>query len=111
MGHDEPVVLKPLPEAINLFPNFIAQQPETIVLKEKISLSGDSFSVKTQDGRPILQVKGEAMSLSGRKTFMDMEGKVLFQLRKQHFSIPKTFYCEDSQGARILEVQCKFGSK
>lgn len=106
-----PVELAPLPEAIGLFSSYIARQSETLILKEKLSIGGDSFSVKTVDGRDVLQVKGEHLSLSGRKTITGTDGTVLFQLRKQTFSIPKTFYCEDPQGKRIFDVQCKFSSE
>jgi uncharacterized protein YxjI len=48
-----------------------------------MSLSGDDFSIKTQDGRAIFQVKGEVLSLSGRKHLNDMSGKHLFDIRKE----------------------------
>ncbi|KAL1647989.1 hypothetical protein SLS58_002313 [Diplodia intermedia] len=105
--------LPPYPTPLGLFPSFIARQAEPLVLKEKVmSLSGDSFSIKTVDGRAILQVKGEYFSLSGRKHVMDMQGNVLFTIRKEHFSIPTCYYAEDPSGKRLLEVQSKwsFGS-
>ncbi|KAL1629005.1 hypothetical protein SLS54_001697 [Diplodia seriata] len=73
-----------------------------------MSLSGDSFSIKTVDGRAIIQVKGEYFSLSGRKHVMDMQGNVLFTIRKEHFSIPTCYYAEDPSGRRLLEVQSKW---
>ncbi|EOD45603.1 putative duf567 domain protein [Neofusicoccum parvum] len=101
--------LPPYPTPLGIFPSFFARQAEPLVLKEKVmSLSGDSFSVKTVDGRAILQVKGEYFSLSGRKHVMDMQGNVLFTIRKEHFSIPACYYAEDPSGRRILEVKSKF---
>ena len=41
-----------------------------------------------------------------------MQGNALFQIRKQTFSIPSTYYAEDPNGNKFLEVQGKwsFGS-
>lgn len=97
------------PQALGIFNNYIALQPESLILKERVlSLSGDSFIVKTLDGREILQVKGEAFSLSGRKTVMDMQGNHMFTIRKEHFSFPKMYYAEDAQGKRFFELEGKF---
>ncbi|KAJ6552058.1 tubby C-terminal-like domain-containing protein [Mycena vulgaris] len=101
--------MQPYPTPLGLFSAFFARQPEPLVLKEKVmSLSGDSFSVKTTDGRPILQVKGEAFSLSGRKHVMDMQGTVLFDIRKKHLAFPALYYGEDPAGNHIFEVKSKW---
>jgi uncharacterized protein YxjI len=106
--------LVPLPSPIALFQQFVARQTETLILKEKVlSLSGDSFSIKTHPGQqPVFSVAGDAFSLSGRKTVTDISGTPLFQIRKQHFKIPATYYAENLQGQKIFEVQGKwsFGS-
>jgi uncharacterized protein YxjI len=97
---------------VGVFPQFIAQQSEQLVLKEKVlSLSGDSFSIKTVDGRPIIQVKGEALSLSGRKSVTDMQGAPLFSIRKKLVALHATYYCEDPKGEQFFEVKKKFSSK
>jgi len=94
---------------IGVFPQYIAQKSEQLILKEKVlSLSGDSFTIKTTDGRPILQVKGEVMSLSGRKHVMDMQGNLLFDIRKQLIAFHATYYCEDPKGNQFFEVKSKF---
>lgn len=101
--------LPPTPAQIGIFPNFIARQSETLVLKEKVlSISGDDFSIKTLDGRPIFKVHGEVFSMSGRKKVVDMQGNHLFTIRKQHFSIPATYYAEDPQGTKFFEVAGKW---
>lgn len=98
-------------QGIGVFPQFIAQRPETLVLKEKVlSLSGDSFGVKTLDGRVIIQVKGEMLSLSGRKHVLDAQGVPLFDIRKQHLTLHTTFYCENPQGQKFFQVKSKFSS-
>jgi uncharacterized protein YxjI len=97
------------PPTLALYPQHVARQPEQIILAEKgISLSGDSFSVKTASGIDVFVVKGEAFSLSGRKHISDAAGVHLFDLRKEHLQIHSTYYCEDPAGKRILEVKSKF---
>lgn len=73
-----------------------------------MSLSGDSFSIKTVDGREIFQVQGETFSLSGRKHLKDMQGNVLFTIRKEHFHIHATYYAQDAAENRLFEVKSKF---
>lgn len=76
-----------------------------------MSFSGDSFSVKTTDGRAIFQVKGEAFSMSGRKHVMDLQGNVLFTIRKELLSFHTCYYGEDPAEKRIFEVKSKFSSE
>lgn len=68
--------LDPYPTSLGLFPQFNARNSETLVLKEKmLSFSGDNFDIKlVSNGMPLFQVDGKVMSLSGRKSFMDMQG-------------------------------------
>jgi uncharacterized protein YxjI len=100
------------PTPIGIFPQFFAQQSESLVLKEKVlSLSGDSFDIKTISGVPIFKVKGETLSLSGRKHLSDMNGNVLFTIRKKLIALHATFYAEDPKGNVIFEVKGKFSSK
>ncbi|KAF2807588.1 uncharacterized protein BDZ99DRAFT_464522 [Mytilinidion resinicola] len=109
------MALPPLREKIGFFPQHIAGGTETLVLKEHVmSLSGDSFSIKTADGRPVFQVKGDVLSLSGRKHLMDEKGEPIFDIRKEHLTFHTTYYCEDPSGKKIFEVGSKFsplGSK
>ncbi|KAI1814964.1 DUF567-domain-containing protein [Poronia punctata] len=102
--------MPPYPNQLGLFPQFLAPpQSETLVLKEHVlSLSGDSFDIKTISGTPVFQVKGTWPSLSGRKNFMDMAGNVLFTIRKKVMSFPASFYAEDPAGNVVFEVKGKF---
>jgi uncharacterized protein YxjI len=103
--------LPPYPTPMGIFPAFIAQRPETLVIKEKMmSLSGDSFDIKLLDGRPIFQVRGNAWSLSGRKQVLDMAGNHLFTIRKKHLTLHTTFYAEDPSENQILDVKSEFSS-
>ncbi|KAI3325181.1 DUF567-domain-containing protein [Xylariaceae sp. AK1471] len=97
------------PAQIGILPQFIARQSESLVLKEKVlSLSGDSFDIKTITGQLIFQVKGETFSLSGRKHLSDMNGNVLFTIRKKLLALHATFYAEDPNGNVLFEVKGKF---
>ncbi|KAF2449745.1 hypothetical protein P171DRAFT_451867 [Karstenula rhodostoma CBS 690.94] len=83
--------------------------PTTIVLKEHVlSLTGDTFSIKLEDGTPILQVEGKIMSISGRKKVRDMSGNHLFDIVKEHLHIHATYACEDPQGQKLMEVKNSF---
>ncbi|KAH7082328.1 tubby C-terminal-like domain-containing protein [Paraphoma chrysanthemicola] len=98
--------LRGVAQPIAIFPQFIAQQPETLVLKEKVlSLSGDSFSIKLANGTPILQVEGKVLSISGRKKVSDMQGNHLFSIVKEHFHIHATYAVEGADGKKLCEVK------
>ncbi|KAI0378556.1 DUF567-domain-containing protein [Hypomontagnella monticulosa] len=107
--------LPPFPRPLGVFTPFIARQPETLVLKEKVmSLSGNSFDISLANGQPIFRVKGESFSLSQRMNVMDLSGNLIFCIRKKHFSLHTTYYAENPNGDEIFEVQSKFklgGSK
>lgn len=104
--------LAPAPRPIGKFPNSIAQRSETLVLKEKVlSLSGDSFDVKTADGNRAFEIKGETFTLSGRKHLLDSHGTALFDIRKEHFALHKTFYGANEAGDRLFEVKKRFQSE
>ena len=109
--------LQPYPTPLGFFSHFHVQAPgATLEIKEKsLSLSGDSFEICVvhPDGQrvPVFKVKGEAMSLSGRKHISDMQGNHLFDLRKEHISLRTTYYAEDGSGKKFLEVVSKFSCK
>jgi len=110
--HRTMAALYPAPAAIGVFPQFIAQQPETIVLKEHVmSLTGDSFSIKKANGEPILQVEGKVFSLGGRKKVRDMAGNHLFDIKKELMHIHTTFAIERPGGEKIMEVKSSFQRK
>ncbi|OTA99429.1 hypothetical protein M426DRAFT_325139 [Hypoxylon sp. CI-4A] len=107
--------LAPFPRPLGIFTPFIAKQPETIVLKEKVlSLSGNSFDISLANGQPLFKVKGETWTLSQRINIMDTSDQLLFCVRKKHLSLHTTYYAENPNGEEIFEVQSKFkliGSK
>jgi uncharacterized protein YxjI len=106
------VYLIRVPQAIGIFPQFIAQQLETIILKERIlSFTGDSFSIKLADGTPILQVKGKVLSFSGRKEVSDIAGNHLFDIKKELLHFHTTFAIKDPKGLKIMKVKSSFARK
>ncbi|KAF9770173.1 hypothetical protein IL306_012312 [Fusarium sp. DS 682] len=104
--------LQTAPHQVGIFKNFIANQTETLVLREKVmSLTGDSFDIKLANGQPIFKVEGKVMSISGRKKVFDMNGNHLFSIVKEHLHIHTTFAVEDPQGVKLMEVKSIIGSK
>lgn len=93
------VNMAPYPQPMGRFPQFISPYPQTLVMKEKIlSASGGSFDVNTMEGYPVLRVKGNCMSLSGRKEVLDAKtGHHLFTIRQKCLAWHTTFYGEDPQ--------------
>jgi uncharacterized protein YxjI len=103
------VQLQTAPHQVGVFKNFIANQTETLVLKEKVmSLTGDSFDIKLANGQPILKVEGKVMSISGRKKVFDMNGNHLFSIVKELLHIHATYAVEDPNGVKIMEVKNSF---
>lgn len=106
------VQLQPAPRQVGVFPNLIARQTETLVLKEKVlSLTGDSFDIKLANGQPILKVEGKMLSISGRKSVYDMQGNHLFDIVKKLLNIHTTFHVESPQGQVLMEVKSSFKRK
>ncbi|KAM7196208.1 Tubby C-terminal-like domain containing protein [Rhypophila sp. PSN 637] len=107
--------LAPLAQPIGVFDDYFARQTEVIVLREKVmSLTGDSFEIKMQNGHPLFRVEGKVLSISGRKTLTDMSGRKLFDIVKEHLHIHTTFAVEDASGRKIMTVKSGFallGSK
>jgi uncharacterized protein YxjI len=102
-GHHD---LEPLPEALAIFDQFVAREPQTLVLKEKVlSLSGDSFEIKLANGQPLLKVHGAWVSLSGRKKVDDASGQHIFDIVKEHFHLHNTYAIEDLHGRKLVEVK------
>ncbi|RDH29982.1 tubby C-terminal-like domain-containing protein [Aspergillus welwitschiae] len=98
--------LHPVSQSVALFEQFIATEPQVLVLKEKVlSLSGDSFDIRLGDGVPILKVTGTLLSVSGRKKVEDMDRNHLFDIRKEHMHVHTTYVLEDPDGNKICEVR------
>ncbi|KAJ5896580.1 uncharacterized protein N7473_005979 [Penicillium subrubescens] len=98
--------LEPFLEPIAIFNQFVANEPQTLIMKEKVlSVSGDSFEVKLASGQSLLKVHGAWVSISGRKKVEDIHGKHLFDIVKEHLHLHTTYGIEDSHGKKIAEVK------
>ncbi|CAG8024464.1 unnamed protein product [Penicillium salamii] len=98
--------LDPVAEPIAIFDQFVAKEPQTLVLREKVlSVSGDSFEIKFADGQPCLKVHGAWVSLSGRKKVEDAHGKHLFDIVKELLHTHATYAVEDTHGKKMCEVK------
>lgn len=98
--------LDPVAEPIAIFEQFVSQQPQTLVLKEKVlSVTGDSFDIKLATGEPFLKVHGAWVSLSGRKKIEDAQGKHLFDIVKEHLHLHSTYAIEDPHHKKVCEVK------
>ncbi|KAI3192722.1 hypothetical protein DTO027I6_8067 [Penicillium roqueforti] len=103
LGHHN---LEPFAEPIALFEQFVAKEPQTLVVREKVlSASGDSFDVKLANGDPILKVHGAWVSLSGRKKVEDAHGKHLFDIVRELLHVHATYAIEDTHREKICEVK------
>ncbi|CAI4218836.1 unnamed protein product [Parascedosporium putredinis] len=98
--------LQPAYQPIGLYDSFTARQTEVLVIDEKLmSLSGDSFDIRLASGMPLLKVKGNLLSLSGRKDVTDVLGNHMFTISKRVLSLHATFAVTNSQGQLIMEVK------
>ncbi|KUI59153.1 Protein LURP-one-related 10 [Cytospora mali] len=96
-----------------------SQQQVKLILKEKIlSLTGDAFDVQLdpQNGQPPYPIfKVDPSFITSRKSFYDMQGTHLFDLKKEHFHLIHTYFkAVDPQGNKFFEVKSGFsivGSK
>ncbi|WVF71015.1 hypothetical protein IAT40_005811 [Kwoniella sp. CBS 6097] len=113
-GSSAPAQLHPVNPPLGVFPNYYAQQPTTLVLKEKVfSFSGDDFSVKDTNGYTVVRCHGQALSWRDRKVIVDANNNFLFGLRNKMMAIHKTFIAENEGGTEIFRIRKRlsFGSK
>lgn len=104
-----PYGLPPLPQPVVLFGHMMAQQPVTLVLKER---AFDDFDIKGLDGARWMHIEGKLFSLHARKKVYDYQGQYLFDIIKEPFHIHTTFICEDAnRGAQYMQVKSKFKRK
>ena len=94
--------LTPPSAPIGIFPAFIAQRPETLVLKSHF-ING-KFDVSTLGGTPLLSVKAESASLSHRKHVFDIQGTHLCTILRETWTIPGVSFLL-TQGVHYLLSQ------
>ena len=76
-----------------------------------MSWTGDDFHIKDTNGMLVFRALGKVMSMSGRTEISDAQGNHLFAIRKELFSIPRSFYAEAPNGDRFLNVDGKWSCK
>lgn len=79
------------------------------MIKENLNTFGKTeFTIDTGDGRPLLQVKGDG-SFAARKNFLDLDGALLYSLRKEKMATLPVIYAKVADGGpRLFEVRSKW---
>lgn len=93
---------------------FINPHQETkLIIKEKVmSITGDAFDIKIDPGngqppQPIFKV--DPSWITSRKSFHDMNGNHLFDVKKEHFHLVHTYFkAVDPNGTKFFEVKSGF---
>jgi len=74
-----------------------------LVLKEKFwSMSGDSCSVKDQEGTEWFKIKGKALSLQEKSKLLDIYGNEIVTYRKKLLSLHRQAYLTVESSGQIL---------
>ena len=94
--------LGPVPQQLAIFDHMVAQETQTLVLKEKMF---DYFDIKLVEGTPVLRVEGKIMSLHGRKEVFDSAGQHLFTILKELWHLHTTFVIQNPKGEKLMEVR------
>jgi uncharacterized protein YxjI len=106
----EPPTYTPSLVPFALFPAFVAQKPETLVIKNRSTWTGKSHSVSTIDGRPVFNVKGgDTLSLSYQRHVHDANGTPIFIIKRESRFLQATIYyalLPSETGRRLFE--CEF---
>ncbi len=97
-----------------LFPAFVAQRPETLMLKGQVI--GQDYTISNASGQPLFRVGFKYFSLSHQRFVTDMSGQPLFTIRKETFNFgPAIYYLQaPNEGQRICTIEFKIsfaGSK
>lgn len=93
---------------------FINPNQETkLIIKEKVmSITGDAFDIKIdpQNGQPPQPIfKVDPSWITSRKSFHDMNGNHLFDVKKEHFHlVHKYFKAVDPSGTKFFEIKSGF---
>lgn len=63
------ITMTPFNPPLGVYPEMARAEPTLLAIKEGVmSLSGDDFSVKDQNGHTVVKCKGKAMSMRERKS-------------------------------------------
>ena len=64
---------------------FVFNQPLTLYLNEKLSFSGDDFTIKDSNGVSYFKCKGKNFSIRDKKVIYDLYDKPIFNIRANAF--------------------------
>jgi uncharacterized protein YxjI len=99
----------PSPTPFALFPAFVAQKTETLVIKSKSAWTDSSYNINTIDGRPVFNIsKGDRFSFSYRRRVHDANGSPIFTIKRESRVFQPTIYHAlppSETGARLFECQ------
>jgi uncharacterized protein YxjI len=97
--------LQPVPQPLGVFQSLMARQPQTLVVKEL----GDSFDVKTADGRPWMRIDAKFRTMHGRKKVYDASGHHLFDIVRANWHWHTTFDIEEEKSKKeYMQVKFKY---
>lgn len=96
------IELAPAPSLLAVFPDFIAQQQETVVLKGR--QFGATYDIMTIDGRALLAVEPGPASLSRRKRILDAKGRHIFNIRRESWHLGGSRYFIESPSRSNSEM-------
>lgn len=93
--------------------HFLAHdQPANLILKEKVlSLTGDAFDVKQDPGngqQPFPIFKVNPSFITSKKEFLSMDGKKIFDLKKEHFHLVHDYMKLEDENGKFCEMKKNF---
>ena len=101
---DKPLATNPNP-IVAFEERFAFQKPITLLLKEKaFSFGGDDFNITDINKEPYFKIKRKAFSLSQKKTFYDLYGKPIYNIKHGYFRSYK-FYLGAEEQQVIVNVK------
>ena len=101
-----------VPLAMNSVPivafdqRFAFPTPVTLLLKEKIfSFSGDDFKITDIYGNPYFLIKGKVWTMHQRKSFYDLYGAQIFNIKHEIFSLRGRYrFCIGESDNAVVKI-------
>ncbi|KAI8914052.1 tubby C-terminal-like domain-containing protein [Powellomyces hirtus] len=93
---------------------FSSTKKVTLVLKGKLSWSGDDYSIKdAHTDTPCFQVEGKMKSIKAKKTFLDAYGEPAFNMKLQLTSLVRKHivYKGTDSTSQLFKIETKFALK
>ncbi|KAG8772271.1 hypothetical protein FRC15_002862, partial [Serendipita sp. 397] len=102
-----PQPLAPLPENVGCIASLCFPYEVTLVLKEQVGWSGDSFSILDINKTPCFTMKGRAMSFTQKKVLHDMQGQAILNFRHELAMFEKKYsiYAGSDQTKKMASIK------